>query len=111
MAVALADGVIDPAEVELAARIMVEVAGVPASAELETYLRAAKPSADDVLAAAGRLAAALGIPDRKKLVRDLVLVAEADKVIHPNEVDVIVRAGAALGGLDGYAEGLLDARA
>jgi len=111
MAVARADGVLDASEVEVAARIVVAGAGVPACPELGDYLRSVIPSSDECVAATARLAGALEVPDRKRLVRDLVFVAEADKIIHRNEVQVIMRSAAALGGLEGYAEGLLDARA
>jgi uncharacterized tellurite resistance protein B-like protein len=111
MTIAHADGVLDPAEIEVAARVVAETSGVPASSDVEDYLRATKPSPDDWGAAAARLLLTLEVQNRKKLVRALLLVAEADKFVHPSEVEMIVRTGAALGGLDGYAEGLLDARA
>ncbi len=76
-------------------RVVVEGSGLPASAELTAYLHATISSADDSGAAAGRLSLALDVPGRKKLVRALLHVAEADKFVHPSEVEMIVRTAAA----------------
>ena len=96
-AVAHADGIVHPAEQEVAARVIVDLTGTRSPATLVPALSSSKPDPRRVDEAARQIASQLDEATRRSLIRILFQVAQADGFIVRAEVDVIASIGAHLG--------------
>ena len=109
-AVARADGVLLPEEVEVSARVVGRLTGTLDSQELRAHLSELLPTPDHCREVVANLATTFDAKQRKALLRGLFEVAASDGVIHPDEVQVIFNVADGFEVSRDYVEALVDAR-